>query len=258
MEKAVEPGWRDKARNWSPNTVKKPGYLWIVSEAWESKCTSEEKKAHWHKGHKNVDKRNSDRRGVIGPRPVNDEGMDGRIRELLRTLREEEQAFEPGSNNSLIRLQENKRIFAILAYCSLFPYSCTAPSWETHWQKFDQDTISSCKEVTGEWEITWTQLFMKVCNKCCNRLCVCVCVHLSTLMAWSLGEPQFLSYLAKKLVLLKLLNSLLVPNFSVKSVLSLCYLWEYLGKKQRKKGLCILPGSCEQRRIIWLWELKYE
>lgn len=92
---------------------------------------------------------------MIGPRPVNDEGMDGRIRELLRTLREEEQAFEPGSNNSLIRLQEKQKDFLLYLFIVLyFLILVLLHPEKPGLQKFDQDTISSCKEVTGEWEIT--------------------------------------------------------------------------------------------------------
>ena len=51
---------RERCRTWmkgqskklNPNIVKKPSYLWILSEAWESNTTPRRKKAHWHKGNK--------------------------------------------------------------------------------------------------------------------------------------------------------------------------------------------------------------
>ena len=72
-----------------------------------------------------MDKGNSDRRGVMGPRPVNDEAMAGRIRELLRTLREEGQAFEPGSNNSIIWLQEKQKDFLLYLFIVLYLLYCS-------------------------------------------------------------------------------------------------------------------------------------
>ena len=57
---------------------------------------------------------------MMGPRPVNDEAMAGRIRELLRTLREEGQAFEPGSNNSIIWLQEKQKDFLLYLFIVLY------------------------------------------------------------------------------------------------------------------------------------------
>ena len=62
---------------------------------------------------------------MIGPRPVNDEAMAGRIRELLRTLREEGQAFEPGSNNSIIWLQEKQKDFLLYLFIVLYLLYCS-------------------------------------------------------------------------------------------------------------------------------------
>ena len=84
-------------------------------------------------------------------------------------------------------------------------------------------------------------------------VCVYVCIYLPT-YARSLGEPQFLSYLAKKLSSAKAAKFPVIPHFSVKSVLSTSYLWEYLGKKAKEKGLCILPGELWNREESYGYE----
>lgn len=56
-------------------------YVQALSEGWESNGEARRKKALWHQGHKARvgvgGKKNSDRRGMTGPMPVNDSNDNG-------------------------------------------------------------------------------------------------------------------------------------------------------------------------------------